>query len=68
MAKNDNNIEKSYTLEIYEDDKVLKRMFQAALPEKQDRMGYDLSNDATPEDIEITRAKNKWLRDGQPVD
>lgn len=68
MAKKDNNIEKSYTLTIYESDKVFKRMYQAASPEKQDKMGYDLPNDADAEDIEITDAKNEWLRDGKPVD
>ena len=31
-------------------------------------MGYDVPNDATDRDLEITRAKNEWLRDGNPVD
>lgn len=68
MAKNDNNIEKSYTLEISEMDKELKRMYQAASPEKRKTMGYDLPNDADAEDLEITRLANEWLRDGKPVD
>ena len=68
MAKKDNNIEKSYTLEISEMDKELKRMYQAASPEKRKTMGYDLPNDADAEDMEITRLANEWLRDGNPVD
>ena len=68
MAKKDNNIEKSYKLEISEMDKELKRMYQAASPEKRKTMGYDLPNDADAEDLEITRLKNEWLRDGKPVD
>ena len=68
MAKKDNNIEKSYKLEISEMDKELKRMYQAASPEKRKTMGYDLPNDADAEDLEITRMANEWLRDGQPVD
>ena len=68
MAKKDNNIEKSYKLEISEMDKELKRMYQAASPEKRKTMGYDLPNDADAEDLEITRMANEWLRDGKPVD
>lgn len=68
MAKKDNNIEKSYTLEISEMDKELKRMYQAAPPEKRKTMGYDVPNDADAEDLEITRMANEWLRDGKPVD
>lgn len=68
MAKKDNNIEKSYKLEISEMDKELKRMYQAASPEKRKTMGYDLPNDADAEDMEITRLANEWLRDGKPVD
>lgn len=68
MAKKDNNIEKSYTLTIYEDDKEFKRMYQAASPEERKKFGYDVPNDATDRDLEITRAKNEWLRDGKPVD
>ena len=68
MAKNDNNIEKSYKLEISEMDKEFKRMYQAASPEKRKTMGYDLPNDADEEDMEITRLANEWLRDGKPVD
>ena len=67
-AKKDNNIEKSYKLEISEMDKELKRMYQAASPEKRKTMGYDLPNDADAEDLEITRLANEWLRDGKPVD
>ena len=67
MAKKDNNIEKSYKLEISEMDKELKRMYQAASPEKRKTMGYDLPNDADAEDLEITRLANEWLRDGKPV-
>ena len=44
MTKKD-NIEKSYKLEISEMDKELKRMYQAASPEKRKTMGYDLPND-----------------------
>lgn len=66
--KEDNNIEKSYTLEISEMDKELKWMYQAASPEKRKTMGYDLPNDAGAEDLEITRLANEWLRDGKPVD
>ena len=68
MTKKDNNIEKSYKLEISEMDKELKRMYQAASPEKRKTMGYDLPNDADAEDLEITRLANEWLRDGKPVD
>ena len=68
MAKKDTNIEKSYKLEISEMDKELKRMYQAASPEKRKTMGYDLPNDADAEDLEITRLANEWLRDGKPVD
>ena len=67
MTKKD-NIEKSYKLEISEMDKDLKRMYQAASPEKRKTMGYDLPNDADAEDLEITRMANEWLRDGKPVD
>ena len=67
MTKKD-NIEKSYNLEISEMDKDLKRMYQAASPEKRKTMGYDLPNDADAEDLEITRMANEWLRDGKPVD
>ena len=68
MAKKDNNIEKSYKLEISEMDKEFKRMYQAASPEKRKTMGYDVPNDADAEDLEITRMANKWLRDVNPVD
>ena len=68
MAKKDNNIEKSYKLEISEMDKEFKRMYQAASPEKRKTMGYDVPDDADAEDLEITRMANKWLRDGNPVD
>ena len=67
MTKKD-NIEKSYKLEISEMDKELKRMYQAASPEKRKTMGYDLPNDADAEDLEISRMANEWLRDGKPVD
>ena len=67
MTKKD-NIEKSYKLEISEMDKELKRMYQAASPEKRKTMGYDLPNDADAEDLEIIRMANEWLRDGKPVD
>ena len=67
MTKKD-NIEKSYKLEISEMDKELKRMYQAASPEKRKTMGYDLPNDADADDLEITRMANEWLRDGKPVD
>ena len=67
MTKKD-NIEKSFKLEISEMDKELKRMYQAASPEKRKTMGYDLPNDADAEDLEITRMANEWLRDGKPVD
>ena len=66
--KEENNIEKSYTLTIFESDKEFKRMYQAASPEERKKFGYDVPNDATDRDLEITRAKNEWLRDGQPVD
>ena len=59
---------KSYEFVIYEGDKKFKRMYQAASPEKRKTMGYDVPNDATDRDLEITRAKNEWLRDGKPVD
>ncbi len=66
--KEENNIEKSYTLTIFESDKEFKRMYQAASPEERKKFGYDVPNDATDRDLEITRAKNEWLRDGKPVD
>ena len=62
VEKDKNNIEKSYKLTIYEDDKVFKRMYQAASPEERKKFGYDVPNDADAEDLEITRAKNEWLR------
>ena len=68
MATNDNNIEKSYEFVIYEGDKKFKRMYQAASPEEQKKFGYDVPNDADDADLEITRLKNEWLRDGKPVD
>ena len=68
MATNDNNIEKSYEFVIYEGDKKFKRMYQAASPEEQKTFGYDVPNDADDADLEITRLKNEWLRDGKPVD
>ena len=46
MATNDNNIEKSYTLEITERDKAFKRRYQAASPEEQEKMGYDVPHHA----------------------
>lgn len=66
--KEDTNIEKSYTLTIYESDKKFKRMYQAASPEERKKFGYDVPNDATDRDLEITRLANEWLRDGKPVD
>ena len=68
VEKDKNNIEKSYTLTIFESDKEFKRMYQAASPEKRKTMGYDVPNDADAEDLEITRMANEWLRDGKPVD
>ena len=68
MAKNDNNIEKSYELKITERDKEFKRRYQAASPEERKTFGYDFPNDADDADLEITRLKNEWLRDGKPVD
>ena len=67
MATNDNNIEKSYTLEITERDKAFKRRYQAASPEEQEKMGYDVPHHADMEDIIITEMANEWLRDGKPV-
>ena len=68
MVEKDNNIEKSYTLNIYESDKEFKRMYQAASPEEQAKMGYDVPHHADMEDIIITEMANEWLRDGKPVD
>ena len=68
MATNDNNIEKSFEFVIYEGDKKFKRMYQAASPEERKKFGYDVPNDADDADLEITRLKNEWLRDGKPVD
>ena len=68
MATNDNNIEKSYEFVIFEGDKRFKRMYQAASPEERKKFGYDVPNDADDADLEITRLKNEWLRDGKPVD
>ena len=68
VEKDKNNIEKSYEFVIYESDKEFKRMYQAASPEKRAKMGYDFPNDADDADLEITRLKNEWLRDGKPVD
>ena len=68
MAPNDNNIEKSYEFVIFEGDKKFKRMYQAASPEERKKFGYDVPNDADDADLEITRLKNEWLRDGKPVD
>ena len=68
MATNDNNIEKSYEFVIFEGDMKFKRMYQAASPEERKKFGYDVPNDADDADLEITRLKNEWLRDGKPVD
>ena len=68
MAKNDNNIEKSYEFVIFEGDKKFKRMYQAASPEEQAKMGHDVPHHADMEDIRITEMANEWLRDGNPVD
>ena len=68
VEKDKNNIEKSYTLTIFESDKEFKRMYQAASPEKRKTMGYELPNDADADELEITRKTNEWLRDGKPVD
>ena len=68
MVEKDNNIEKSYTLNIYESDKEYKRMYQAASPEEQAKMGYDVPHHADMEDIRLTEMANEWLRDGNPVD
>ena len=51
VEKDKNNIEKSYTLTIFESDKEFKRMYQAASPEKRKTMGYDVPNDATDRDL-----------------
>ena len=66
--KEENNIEKSYEFVIYEGDKKFKRMYQDASPEERKKFGYDVPNDADDADLEITRLKNEWLRDGKPVD
>lgn len=68
MAKKDNNIEKSYEFIITEGEKEFKRRYQAASPEERKKFGYDFPNDADAADLEITRLKNEWLRDGKPVD
>ena len=68
MVEKDNNIEKSYEFVIFEGDKKFKRMYQAASPEERKKFGYDVPNDADDADLEITRLKNEWLRDGKPVD
>lgn len=68
MATKDNNIEKSYKLKITERDKEFKRRYQAASPEEQAKMGYDVPHHADMEDIRLTEMANEWLRDGQPVD
>ena len=67
MTKKDNNIEKSYKLEITERDKAFKRRYQAASPEERKTFGY-VPNDADAHDLEIVSAMEEWLRDGQPVD
>ncbi len=68
MAKNDNNIEKSYEFIITEGEKEFKRRSQAASPEERKKFGYDVPNDADDADLEITRLKNEWLRDSKSVD
>ena len=49
-------------------ERSIKRMYQAASPEERKKFGYDVPNDADDADLEITRLKNEWLRDGKPVD
>lgn len=49
-------------------DKAFKRRYQAASPEEQEKMGYDVPHHADMEDIIITEMANEWLRDGKPVD
>ena len=55
-------------MEITERDKAFKRRYQAASPEEQEKMGYDVPHHADMEDIIITEMANEWLRDGKPVD
>ena len=43
-------------------------MYQAASPEEQAKMGYDVPHHADMEDIRLTEMANEWLRDGNPVD
>ena len=42
--------------------------YHGVAPEERKKFGYDVPNDADDADLEITRLKNEWLRDGQPVD
>lgn len=69
MTKKDNNIDKSYDFGKSEFNRKMKKIYQEreakGLPNS-----VDIPNDADADDadLEITRLKNEWLRDGKPVD
>lgn len=68
MEKKNNNIKKSYVFTPSEFDKRFKRRCQAASPEEQKRMGYDVLDEFDERDLEIARIATEWLHDGKPVD
>lgn len=68
MTKKNYDIKKSYVFTPSEFDKRFKRRCQAASPERQRNMYYDVPDEADEEDLEIARLANKWLHDGKPVD
>lgn len=68
MTKKNDNIKKSYVFTPLEFDKEFKRKCQAASPEKQKRMGYDVLDEFDEEDLELARIATEWLHDGKPVE
>ncbi len=63
----DDNVKKSEKVTFGETDKWFKCRFRAASKEEQERMRFDIPQEADEWDIEVTRQANEWLRDGQPV-
>ena len=64
MAKE--NIEKSYNFGAYEFNREMKRITQERLAKGLPVSVY-IPNNADAEDLEMLRAFDEWLRDGEPV-
>ena len=64
MAKE--NIEKSSNFGAYEFNREMKRITQERLAKGLPVSVY-IPNDADAEDLEMLRAFDEWLRDGEPV-